>query len=893
MRETAELRRGFLDFFRRAGHELVPSAPLVPLHDPSLLFTNAGMVPFKNYFMGRAAPPAARLASAQKCLRAGGKHNDLDNVGLTARHHTFFEMLGNFSFGDYFKEEAIALAWQFVRKELALPPARLVVTVYAEDSESQKLWRKIAGLDDDRIIKIATQDNFWSMGETGPCGPCSEIFYDHGEKLRGGAPGSKDAEGDRFVEIWNLVFMQYDMAADGTRRPLPKPCIDTGAGLERLAAVMQGHHDNYAIDVLRRVIEASAQWSGEAADGKHRVSHRVIADHVRAAVFLIADGVLPANEGRGYVLRRIVRRALRHVHLLGAREPLLWRLASVVQAEMGAAYPELGRAADLIVETLRQEETRFADMLARGLSLLKEETAKLGGKKRLSGAVAFRLYDTYGFPLDLTEDVLRSRGMQVERKGFDAAMAAQKKRARAHWAGAGAAAPDAVWFSLQAQCGATEFLGYQTDEADALVTALVRDGKQVDAVEAGERCFVLLNQTVFYAESGGQIGDSGMLQTAGGARVRVRDVQKKLDGLYVHASEVEAGCLRRGDAVAARIDGARRADIRAHHSATHLLHKALREVLGAHVTQKGSLVAAEKLRFDFSHPRPLSAQEREKIERMVNAQIRTNTKVRTQLMAREDAMAAGAMALFGEKYADEVRVLSMGETGGKAGGEEEGAPFSMELCGGTHVARLGEVMLFQLTGEQAVGSGVRRVEAVAGLAAARHVREESRLLQRAADQLKVAPSALPARLETLLAERKELTAQLRAARQKAALGGKRAGGTQGQDAPIRKIGDVALLAACLEGVPPQELRALVDAGKKRLGSGVVALVGIADGKAGLAVGVSDDLTARFDAVALARLAAAQLGGKGGGGRRDMAQAGGPRTDQAEAALDAVRAALAP
>ena len=885
MGATAELRQRFLDFFAKAGHQAMPSAPLVPLHDPSLLFTNAGMVPFKNFFMGAAEPPSPRLASVQKCLRAGGKHNDLDNVGETARHHTFFEMLGNFSFGDYFKEEAIALAWQFVRTELDLPPARLWVTVYAEDEESHALWRKIAGLKEERILRIASEDNFWSMGETGPCGPCSEIFFDHGEHLRGGRPGSSASEGERFVEIWNLVFMQYDAQADGTRRPLPKPCIDTGAGLERLSAVVQGQHDNYAIDVLRHVIEASAHYAGQDADGPHRISHRVIADHVRAASFLIADGILPANEGRGYVLRRILRRALRHVHLLGVREPLLWRLAGAVREEMGA-YAELGRAAALIEETLRQEETRFGAMLGRGLGLLEEEVGKLGRKKTLPGAVAFRLYDTYGFPLDLTEDALRSRGMQVERKGFDAAMAAQKKRARAHWAGARGSAPDKIWFALQARCGPTEFLGYQTDGADALVEALLVDGKEVDEVRAGQRCSAVLNQTPFYAEAGGQIGDCGTLRTAAGACLRVEDVQKKLDGLYVHAGALEGGRLRRGDAVAARIDGARRADIRAHHSATHLLHSALRKVLGEHVTQKGSLVAAEKLRFDFSHARALSPKERAEIERMVNAQIRTNGEVRTQLMAREDAMAAGALALFGEKYADEVRVLSMGE--------EAGAPFSVELCGGTHVARLGEVMLFQLTAEQAVSSGVRRVEAVAGLAAHRHAAEQTQLLQAAAAELKIAPPDLPQRLQQLLAERKEMRAQLRTAQQSAALADtkERASPAASGSMPIRKIGGVSLLAGCLKGVPPQELRALVDAGKKQVGSGVVALVGIANGKAGLAIGVSDDLTERFDAVALVRLAAAELGGKGGGGRRDMAQAGGPRTDKAEAALDAVRQALA-
>ncbi|HVV93699.1 MAG TPA: alanine--tRNA ligase [Hyphomicrobiales bacterium] len=881
-----EIRAGFLDFFAREGHEVVPSSPLVPRNDPTLLFTNAGMVPFKNVFTGQEKRPYVRATSAQKCVRAGGKHNDLENVGYTARHHTFFEMLGNFSFGDYFKERAIELAWRLTTDVFALPKERLLVTVYAEDDAAFDLWKKIAGLPESRIIRIATSDNFWSMGEVGPCGPCSEIFYDHGENIPGGPPGSPDEDGDRFVEIWNLVFMQYDQPAPSERVPLPRPSIDTGMGLERIAAVLQGVHDNYDIDLFQALIRASVEATGTDAEGPHKASHRVIADHLRASSFLIADGVLPSNEGRGYVLRRIMRRAMRHAQLLGAEEPLMWRLVPALIREMGAAYPELVRAEALIEETLKLEERRFRRTLARGLEILEDEAKSLGRGATLPGEAAFKLYDTYGFPLDLTQDALRPRGIAVDLAGFDRAMARQRAEARAAWAGSGEAATEAVWFGLRDKIGPTEFLGYDTETAEAVVRALVKDGAGVDVLKAGERGVVLVNQTPFYAESGGQVGDTGAM-SAPGVRARVTDVHKRAHDLWAHEVVVEEGALAPGLALQLAVDHDRRGQIRANHSATHLLHEALRQTLGGHVAQKGSLVAPDRLRFDFSHPKPMDAGELAAVEEMANAQVLLNAPVTTRLMAQDEAIASGARALFGEKYGDEVRVVAMGEN---VAGSNRGKTFSVELCGGTHVSRTGDIGSVVLLGEGAVASGVRRIEALTGDAARRHLRGQARLLEEAAAELKAPPAELPARVAALVEERRRLERELADARKKLAMG---AGGAAGADDALRTLdGGVKLFARAVHGIEMKDLKGLADEGKKRVGSGVVAIVGVSgEGKAGIVVGVTDDLVGRFNAVDLVRAGAAALGGKGGGGRPDMAQAGGPDGAKADAALEAVAAAI--
>ena len=736
---TNELRAAFLAFFAGNGHEIVPSAPLVPHNDPTLLFTNAGMVPFKNVFTGLEVRPCARAASAQKCVRAGGKHNDLENVGYTARHHTFFEMLGNFSFGDYFKETAIELAWRLITAEFGIDPDRLLVTVFHEDEEAFGLWRRIAGLPDRRILRIATSDNFWSMGETGPCGPCSEIFFDHGPAVAGGPPGSAEQDGDRFVEIWNLVFMQFDQQGAERRVDLPRPSIDTGMGLERLAALLQGTHDNYASDGLRALIEASSDAAGVAADGAHAIAHRVIADHLRAASFLIADGVLPSNEGRGYVLRRIVRRAMRHAHIMGTTEPLMWRLVPPLVALMGRAYPELQRAEALISETLRHEESRFRETLERGLRLLAEETARLAGGQKLPGEIAFRLYDTYGFPLDLTQDVLRGQHREVDTAGFDAAMRRQRADARRAWQGSGETEEAAIWFDLRGRIGPSEFLGYTTTAADGIVQALVVEGAPVESVGPGEEVSIVLNQSPFYGEAGGQVGDCGTMSGSNGARVAIRDTRRRAGDLIVHLGTLGAGRLALGDALEMRVDGARRQAIRAHHSATHLLHEALRRRLGAHVTQKGSLVAPDRLRFDISHPGLISPADLAAVERSVNDRIRGNSEVATRLMTLREATDAGAMALFGEKYGEEVRVVSMGRTNSD--------PYSVELCGGTHVARTGDIGAFRILGETAIAAGVRRIEAVAGAAALDHIAVQEALLARAAAALKVGPAELPERID--------------------------------------------------------------------------------------------------------------------------------------------------
>jgi alanyl-tRNA synthetase len=876
-----DIRSTFLNFFAANGHEIVPSSPLVPRNDPTLMFTNAGMVQFKNVFTGLEKRPFVRATTSQKCVRAGGKHNDLDNVGYTARHHTFFEMLGNFSFGDYFKDRAIELAWNLVTKEFGLPPARLTVTVYAEDDQAFTLWKKISGLPKSRIIRIPTSDNFWAMGDTGPCGPCSEIFYDHGDHIAGGPPGSPDADGDRFVEIWNLVFMQYEQVAGGKRLDLPKPSIDTGMGLERMAAVLQGTHDNYKIDLFGALIQAVADRTGVDPDGPQKASPRVIADHLRSTAFLIADGVLPSNEGRGYVLRRIMRRAMRHAELLGAKEPLMFRLVPALVREMGQAYPELVRAEALITETLKLEETRFRRTLERGLSILDEESRSLKKGDSLKGEIAFTLYDTYGFPLDLTQDALKSRGITVDLTGFDASMERQREKARASWAGSGEAATETVWFALREKVGATEFLGYETETAEGVISAVVRDGKEVPALATGEAGAVVLNQTPFYGESGGQVGDTGIM-TGDGVRFAVTDTQKRAGDVFVHSGVVEQGTLKPGQALTLEVDHTRRSAIRANHSATHLLHEALRQVLGDHVAQKGSLVAPERLRFDISHPKPVTADELAKVEDIVNDVVLQNAPVVTRLLGREEAIESGARALFGEKYGEEVRVVAMGEGSGNT------LAWSVELCGGTHVRRTGDIGLVSVVGESAVGAGVRRIEALTGRAARRHANHFIHIAKIGAAELKVQPDEVPERIAALIDERKRLEREVSEARRKLAMGG----GERAGDGGVRQVGDVKLFARAVSGVEIKDLKSLADDGKRQVGSGVVAIVGVtSDGKAGLVVGVTQDLTERFNAVELVRRGAEALGGKGGGGRPDMAQAGGPNGAEAQAALDAIAAAL--
>ncbi len=880
-----EIRAKFLDYFASKEHEIVPSASLVPNNDPTLLFTNAGMVPFKNVFTGQETRPYSRATSSQKCVRAGGKHNDLDNVGYTARHHTFFEMLGNFSFGDYFKPEAIEFAWELVTKEFGLPKDKLLATVYSEDDEAFELWKKIAGLPDSKIIRIPTSDNFWQMGDTGPCGPCSEIFYDHGDHIPGGPPGSPDEDGDRFIEIWNLVFMQFDQQGDGERLNLPRPSIDTGMGLERIAAVLQGTHDNYATDLMRALIEASAHAANSDPDGPHGVSHRVIADHLRSSSFLIADGVMPSNEGRGYVLRRIMRRAMRHAQIVGVSDPLMWRLVPALVQQMGAAYPELRRAEALITETLKLEETRFRETLARGLKLLDEEVEQQAAKGVLPGEVAFKLYDTYGFPVDLTQDALRAKGMTVDMDGFDAAMQRQREEARKAWAGSGEQATETLWFELRDRVGATEFLGYETDDGEGKIVSIIMNGQEVDEISAGANAQIVTNQTPFYGESGGQVGDTGVIFTPKGAEFPVSDTQKKLGALHVHIGELTRGTLKVGDVVEMKVDTARRDATRANHSATHLLHEALRRVLGDHVTQKGSLVMPDRLRFDFSHPKPMTQEEIESVEEIVNRVVRQNSDVSTRIMTPDKAIEAGALALFGEKYGDEVRVLSMGLDDEKANGV-----YSVELCGGTHVRRLGDIAIFKVVGESAVASGVRRIEALTGEGARRYLADQERIAREAAGALKTTVDDLPARVHSLVEERRRLERELADAKKKLALSGGGAGG--GERPAVKEVNGVKLLARRLDGVNPKDLRGLVDEGKNQLGSGIIAYVAVSeDGKVGIAVGVTDDLTERYNAVDLVKAGAAALGGKGGGGRPDMAQAGGPDASKADAALDAVSAAV--
>ncbi|KMS59836.1 alanyl-tRNA synthetase [Novosphingobium barchaimii LL02] len=886
MQTTNEIRRSFLDYFASNGHEAVQSAPLVPYNDPTLMFVNAGMVPFKNVFTGLETRSVPRATSSQKCVRAGGKHNDLDNVGYTARHHTFFEMLGNFSFGDYFKEQAITNAWNLLTKEWALPVEKLLVTVYHTDDEAFDLWKKIAGLPESKIIRIPTKDNFWAMGDEGPCGPCSEIFFDHGDHIWGGPPGSPEEDGDRFIEIWNLVFMQFEQSAGEIVGNLPKPSIDTGMGLERVSAVMQGVHDNYDIDTFKALIAASESLTGVAAQGDSRASHRVIADHLRSTSFLLADGVLPSNEGRGYVLRRIMRRAMRHAHLLGARDPLMHRLVPALVAEMGQAYPELGRAQPLIEETLEREEVQFRRTLSNGIKLLDEATADLGEGGELPGETAFKLYDTFGFPYDLTEDALRSRGIAVDKAGFDAAMAQQKAAARAAWKGSGQAADSEVWFDIAEREGAGEFTGYTSTSGEGRVVALVRDGKEVETASAGESVTVLTNQTPFYGESGGQVGDAGTITGGAGSdgsalAITIEDTAKPLGRLHAMTGRVDAGTIKVGDVVNLLVDATRRDAVRANHSATHLLHAALRGRLGEHVTQKGSMVGAERLRFDYSHPKPLTDEDVAAIEAEVNAEIRANEQVLTRLMAPDDAVAAGAMALFGEKYGDEVRVLSMGRNSGDRS-------YSVELCGGTHVRATGDIGVFRIVAESAVSSGVRRIEAMTGEGARQWLVSREDALKNAAGLLRTTPEDVEARVAALLDERRKLERELAEAKKALALGG----GSGKAEAADEEVNGIKFSGQVLEGLDPKDLRGLLDQAKQRLGSGVAAIVAVNEGKASIAAAVTEDLVATVSAVELVRKGVEALGGKGGGGRADMAQGGGPDGDKAAEAIAAVKAALA-
>ena len=879
-----DIRSTFLSYFAKQGHEVVPSSPLVPRNDPTLMFANSGMVQFKNLFTGVEHRDYKRATSAQKCVRAGGKHNDLDNVGYTARHHTFFEMLGNFSFGDYFKTEAIPFAWELLTKEFDIPKDRLLVTVYHTDDEAAAIWKKVAGLTDDRIIRIPTNDNFWMMGPTGPCGPCTEIFFDHGDHIWGGPPGSPDEDGDRFVEIWNLVFMQYEQFEDGSRRELAAQSIDTGMGIERVAALLQGTNDNYATDLIRSLIEASANATSTDPDGPGKTHHRVIADHLRSTSFLIADGVMPSNDGRGYVLRRIMRRAMRHAHLLGAKDPVMHQLVPALVRQMGAAYPELGRAQALIEETLRLEETRFKQTLDRGLRLLDDELAGLPEDAALPGEAAFKLYDTFGFPLDLTQDALREKGRSVDTAGFESAMQAQKAKARAAWSGSGEAADATIWFDLADTHGATDFLGYDTETAEGQIMALVRDGASVASAKAGESVQIVMNQTPFYAESGGQVGDTGYLR-GNGTLVRITDTRKSA-GVFIHFGEVVEGEIAVGGHGVLEVDHARRAAIRAHHSATHLLHEALRETLGDHVAQRGSLNAPDRLRFDFSHSKALSAEELTHVGTQVNAFIRQNSPVETRIMTPDDARAIGAQALFGEKYGDEVRVVSMGRA--DTGKGHDGKTWSIELCGGTHVARTGDIGVCVILGDSASSAGVRRIEALTGEAAVAHIRADQQRLAQVSETLKAQPADLAERLRALLDERRALSNEVAQLRRELAMSG---GAGQGGAQDVKEINGVRFVSQVMSGVSGKDLPALVDDYKQRLGSGAVLLIADADGKAAVAAGVTSDLTAGVSAVDMVRVAVAELGGKGGGGRRDLAQGGGADAANAAAAVAAVEKLL--
>ncbi|AXI46614.1 alanine--tRNA ligase [Sulfitobacter sp. SK012] len=883
MQTLNDIRSTFLSYFDKQGHSVQPSSPLVPRNDPTLMFANSGMVQFKNLFTGLETRPYSRATTAQKCVRAGGKHNDLDNVGYTARHHTFFEMMGNFSFGDYFKADAIAFAWELITKELGIPAERLYVTVYHTDDEAAEIWKKVAGLPEERIIRIATDDNFWMMGATGPCGPCSEIFYDHGDHIWGGPPGSPDEDGDRFVEIWNLVFMQYEQFEDGTRRELAAQSIDTGMGIERVAALLQGTNDNYATDLMRNLIEASAHASSTDPDGPGKTHHRVIADHLRSTSFLIADGVMPSNDGRGYVLRRIMRRAMRHAHLLGAKDPLMYQLVPALVSQMGAAYPELGQAQSLITETLHQEETRFKQTLERGLKLLDDEVGNLSAGANLPGEAAFKLYDTFGFPLDLTQDALREKGLAVDTDGFDAAMAEQKAKARAAWSGSGEAADATIWFDVADKHGTTDFLGYETETAEGQIVALIEGGAMVPSSKDGNDVQIALNQSPFYAESGGQVGDTGIIRTDTGV-ARISDTRKTA-GVFIHFGKVTEGEITEGQAAVLEVDHNRRTSIRANHSATHLLHEALRAALGDHVAQRGSLNAADRLRFDFSHGKALSPEELSQVEREVNTYIRQNAAVETRIMTPDDARAIGAQALFGEKYGDEVRVVSMGHQEGSGKGSDK-TTYSLELCGGTHVRQTGDIGAFALLGDSASSAGVRRIEALTGDEALSWLRGQQSALAGVADVLKTSAADVPDRVRALMDERRSLANEVAQLRRDLAMSG---GGGDASEAI--EVNGIKFLAQVLTGITGKDLPGLVDEHKSRLGSGAVLLIADTGGKAAIAAGVTDDLKGKLSAVDILRAAVAELGGKGGGGRPDMAQGGGPSADNADAAIAAATAIL--
>lgn len=882
MRTVNDIRSTFLDYFEKQGHAVLPSSPLVPRNDPTLMFANSGMVQFKNLFTGVENRSYTRATTAQKCVRAGGKHNDLDNVGYTARHHTFFEMLGNFSFGDYFKSDAIPFAWQLITRELGIDAKKLLVTVYHTDDEAVEIWKK-TGVPEDRIIRIATNDNFWMMGPTGPCGPCTEIFYDHGDHIWGGPPGSPDEDGDRFVEIWNLVFMQYEQLEDGTRRDLVAQSIDTGMGIERVAALLQGTNDNYATDLMRSLIEASADVTSTDPDGPGATHHRVIADHLRSTSFLIADGVMPSNDGRGYVLRRIMRRAMRHAHLLGAKDPVMHRLVPALVRQMGAAYPELGQAQPLITETLEQEEKRFKQTLDRGLKLLDDELSNLPEDADLPGDAAFKLYDTYGFPLDLTQDALREKGRSVDTSGFDAAMEQQKAKARAAWSGSGEATDATVWFDVAEAAGPTDFLGYDTETAEGLIVALVVDGNQVETVPEGAEVQIALNQSPFYAESGGQVGDTGIIRTETG-EAQVTDTRKTA-GVFVHLATVTKGSLSNGEAAILEVNHKRRSAIRANHSATHLLHEALRGALGDHVSQRGSLNAQDRLRFDFSHGKALSKSELTMIDQEVNAYIRQNSPVETRIMTPDDARALGAQALFGEKYGEEVRVVSMGLQPGSGKGSGTDT-YSLELCGGTHVRHTGDIGAFVTLGDSASSAGVRRIEALTGAAALDYLRGQDQVVAQVAGVLKAQPQDVPDRIKALLDERKALAGEVAQLRRDLAMAGGDKTTLQGED-----VNGTAFMAQVLSGVTGKDLPPLIDAHKAQIGSGAVLLIAEADGKVAVAAGVTDDKTATVSAVDLVKAAVAEMGGKGGGGRPDMAQGGAKDASNAQAAIAAAKAIL--
>ena len=873
-----DIRTTFLDFFEKNNHTVVNSSPLVPRNDPTLMFTNSGMVQFKNQFLGQEVRSYNRATTAQKCVRAGGKHNDLDNVGYTARHHTFFEMLGNFSFGDYFKEEAIKYAWDLITKEFGIDKNRLYVTVYHTDDEAANIWKKYAGLSDDRIIKIASDDNFWRMGPTGPCGPCTEIFYDHGDSVFGGPPGSPDEDGDRFIEIWNVVFMQNEQFSDGTLKPLKMQSIDTGMGLERIAALLQGSHDNYDTDLMRDLIEASANATNVDPYGEQNTHHRVIADHLRSTSFLIADGILPSNEGRGYVLRRIMRRAMRHAHLLGAKDPVMHQLVTALVRQMGQAYPELGQAQALIEESLLLEETRFKTTLDRGLKLLDEETKTFVSGSTLSGQTAFKLYDTFGFPLDLTQDALREKGVDVDVEGFNHAMSEQKAKARAAWVGSGEVADESIWFDLADKYGATDFLGYDTNTSEGQILALLQDGNLVDKVSEGDEVMVVLNQTPFYAESGGQIADNGFISIEKN-KINITDVKKKA-GIFIHIGKVVSGEISSGASAELFVNDVIRSGICNSHTATHLLNEALRTQLGDHIAQRGSLNAENRLRFDFSHSKSMTQSELREVELEVNNLIRQNSTVETRIMTPDDARKLGAQALFGEKYGDEVRVVSMGikKDSGKG---LTGNTYSLELCGGTHVQRTGQIGAFALIGESASAGGVRRIEAFTGKTAELYHAEQTRILNELASIFKTKTENVIDRVKSLLDERKLLQSEIIDLRKAVAMG------SNDEAQNVIKVNNFNFYVQTFDDLPSKDLRSLVDEHKNRLGSAVILLISGAGGKAAISVGVTSDLVDKVNAVDLVKIAAIELGGKGGGGRPDMAQAGGNDMSNAKKAISLI------